>query len=352
MSSPKRFGVVCPAPGDGGERLTLAHGGGGRLMRRLIDDVIGPGLGVSEAHLSLDSALLDVPPAHSLAMTTDSYVVRPLFFPGSDIGALAINGTVNDLAMVGARARAIGVGLILEEGFALADLRRVLESMKRAADAAGVDIVTGDTKLVERGKGDGLFINTSGVGFVPAGRSLSPRRVEAGDVILVSGDLGRHGAAIACSREGLALESEITSDCAPLSALVEALFDAGVALHCLRDLTRGGLVSALVEIASAARLQARLDEDAVPVSPPVRSVCELLGFDPFYLANEGRLVAIVPERSAEVALNIMRQFEPSAARCGGIGVRNESGAPLVCRTAFGTTRVLDLLSGDPLPRIC
>lgn len=348
----KSFSVVCPAPGDAGERITLAHGGGGRLMRRLIDEVIGPELGVAEKNLALDSAVLDIPPGHRLAMTTDSYVVRPIFFPGSDIGALAINGTVNDLAVAGAKPLAISVGLIAEEGLEVARLRAVLASMKQAAETAGVQLVTGDTKVVERGKGDELFINTSGVGLVPEGRDLSPANIRPGDAVLVSGDLGRHGVAIACAREGLALESTVESDCAPLGGLVEELFDAGVEIRCLRDLTRGGLVSALVELATSAGVQVQLEETIIPVSDPVQNVCELLGLDPLYLANEGRLVAIVGEDSAGRALEVLQQFESSAAHCGQVAEAAASGAPLVCRTSFGSTRVLDLLSGDQLPRIC
>ena len=349
----KSFGVVCPTPANEGERITLAHGGGGRLMRRLIEEVIGPVLGVSETHLTMDSAVLDIPPGGRLAMTTDSYVVRPLFFPGGDIGSLAVNGTVNDLAMAGARPLALSVGLIAEEGLSVERLRAVLESMKRAADAAGVQLVTGDTKVVERGKGDELFVNTAGVGLVPKGRDLSPTNITPGDAVLVSGDLGRHGVAIACAREGLALDSVVESDCAPLSAAVEALLDAGVRVRCLRDLTRGGLVSALVELAQSARLQVTLEEAQVPVSDPVASVCELLGLDPYYLANEGRLVAIVASEDAARALEVLRGFESSASICGVVGERGQgSGAPLVCRTSFGSTRVLDLLTGDQLPRIC
>jgi len=350
--APESFGVVCPVPGDDGDRITLAHGGGGRLMHRLIADVIGPGLGVDPKHLAVDSAVIDMPAGGRLAMTTDSYVVRPLFFPGADIGALAVNGTVNDLAMAGARPLAISVGFIAEEGLALSRLRSVLASMKRAAAAAGVALVTGDTKVVERGKGDELFINTSGMGLVPEGRDPAPRRIRPGDVVLVSGDLGRHGVAIACARENLALESPVESDCAPLNALVESLFEAGVDIRCLRDLTRGGLVSALVELAHTAGLQARLDEAAIPVSEEVRGVCELLGLDPLYLANEGRLVAIVSPDSSDRALAVMRERDPEAAACGTVESAGTDAASLVCRTPFGSTRVLDLLSGDQLPRIC
>lgn len=349
---PVSFGVVCPAPGEADGRITLAHGGGGRLMRRLIDEVIGPELGVAKDYLSLDSAVMDFPAGNRLAMTTDSYVVSPLFFPGSDIGALAVNGTINDLAVCGARPLALSVGLIAEEGLAVERMRAVLASMRRAADAAGVALVTGDTKVVERGKGDELFINTSGVGLVPSDRALSPDRIEPGDAVLVSGDLGRHGVAIACARENLALESSVESDCAPLNGLVEALFHAGVAVRCLRDLTRGGLVSALVELGGSAGVQIRLEESDVPVSDSVAGVCELLGLDPYYLANEGRLVAVVSRGSADQALEVLRAHEASAALCGIVEQGGEGAAPLTCRTRFGSSRVLDLLSGDQLPRIC
>jgi len=347
-----RFQVVCPAAGEGERIVTLAHGGGGRLMRRLIEGVIGPALGLASGQLALDSAMFDAPAGQRLAMTTDSYVVKPLLFPGGNIGSLAVNGTVNDLAAAGARPLAMSVGLIAEEGLEIETLRRILESMRRAADAAGINLVTGDTKVVERGKGDGLFVNTAGIGAVPAGRDVSPARIRPGDAVLVSGDLGRHGVAIACARENLGLDSVVDSDCAPLNGMVEALFEAGIDVHALRDLTRGGMVSALVELAGSAAVQIRLEEAQIPVSGGVRSVCELLGLDPFYLANEGRMALVVAPGSAERALELLRDYQSSASHCGSVGEARAGDPPLVCRTAFGSARVLDLLSGEQLPRIC
>ena len=287
-----------------------------------------------------------------LAFTTDSYVVRPLFFPGGDIGTLAVNGTVNDLAMCGARPLYLSAGFILEEGLAMETLWRVVASMKAAADAAGVSLVTGDTKVVDRGKGDGLYVNTAGIGIVDYDRAIAPASVERGDAILLSGDIGRHGMAIMAVREGLQFESSIESDCAPLAEPVLALLDGGIEVHCLRDLTRGGLASALVEIAEASRLHLHVDETDIPVREDVRGACEILGFDPMYVANEGRFVAFVTARDADRAVDILKRH----AVCAGarrIGTVDEAPAGLVTlRSGIGATRVIDMLSGEQLPRIC
>lgn len=298
-----------------------------------------------------DSAVFELGGAR-LAFTTDSFVVSPLFFPGGDIGKLAVYGTVNDLAMAGATPRFLSCGLILEEGLPLETLHRVIASMQQAAEEVGVQIVTGDTKVVDRGKGDGVFINTSGVGLVPPGIDISPARVAAGDRILVSGDIGRHGIAIMSVREGLQFEGALQSDCASLAGLVSELTALGANLHCLRDLTRGGLAAALIEIAEDAHVGLQLDETAIPVSPQVAGACELLGLDPLYVANEGRLIAIVAERSAERALAIMRSHAaaPQPVLIGVAGSQYPGAVEL--RNAFGSGRLLDLLSGEQMPRIC
>ncbi len=352
MASEREIVLTCPAPLAENQKIMLGHGGGGRLMHRLLEDVILPALHndlLAERH---DCALLPTPATGRLAFTTDSYVVRPLFFSGGDIGTLAVNGAVNDLAMGGARPIWLSAGFILEEGLPTETLRRVCESMRRTADAAGVAIVTGDTKVVERGKGDGIFITTSGIGVVEHSAALGPRHVRAGDAILLSGDVGRHGIALMAMREGIRLETALESDCAPLARTVLRLFDASMPIHCLRDLTRGGLASALVEIAEGSGLEFQIDEAKVPVHQTVRAVCEILGLDALQVANEGRLVAFVPETHAEQTLELLRHdpLGVQAQRIGTVG----AGSPgrVTLRNAFGTNRLLDMLSGEQLPRIC
>ena len=320
-------------------------------MHRLIDRIIRPAFATTDDDFTHDGAVLDVGGAR-LAFTTDSYVVRPLFFPGGDIGSLAVNGTVNDLAMCGARPLYLSVGFILEEGLPIARLHRVVVSMRAAADAAGVRLVTGDTKVVERGKGDGFYINTAGVGVLRSAVALSPRRVRPGDAVLLSGDIGRHGIAVMAAREGFGFEGAIESDCAPLATTVMRLIDAGIELHCLRDPTRGGLATTLVEIARAAGVEIRIDEASIAVSDPVRGACELLGLDPLYVANEGRFVAFVPADVAGQALAVLRDA-PGGSDAAIIGrvTANNSRAVLL-DGLIGGTRVLDMLSGEQLPRIC
>jgi hydrogenase expression/formation protein HypE len=287
-----------------------------------------------------------------LAFTTDSYVVNPLFFPGGDIGTLAVNGTVNDLAMCGARPLYLSAGMIMEEGLPIESLERVVESMRLSAEAAGVQIVTGDTKVVDKGKGDGIFVNTAGVGVIEHKLDISPASVRTGDVVLLSGDVGRHGIAIMATREGLEFESTIESDCAPVAAPVLALIEAEIDVHCLRDLTRGGLATTLVEIAESSRLNVQIEEEKIAVEENVRGACEILGFDPLYLANEGRFIAIVPKADAERAEEILRGHTVSASAeiIGHVGETPASCVTL--RSRIGTTRVLDMLSGEQLPRIC
>jgi hydrogenase expression/formation protein HypE len=347
------YKMACPIPIADYPSVMMAHGGGGRLMHQLIEKLIGPAFateGQAEQH---DSAVFEAPAGHRLAFTSDSFVVRPAFFPGGDIGHLAINGTVNDLAMAGALPRWLSCSLILEEGLPMADLWRVLMSMRQAADAAGVSVVTGDTKVVDKGKGDGIYINTSGVGLVPHGRHVAPSRVAVGDAIITSGDLGRHGMAIMAVREGLSFESAIESDCAPLNAAVEALFASGVDVHCLRDLTRGGLASTLNEIAWATKQHLHVVEKSVPVRPDVKAACEILGFDPLYVANEGRFAAFVPATQADQALKALRALSvcENAAIIGEVKAADARGK-VTLTSRVGVSRLLDMISGEQLPRIC
>ncbi len=346
-------GLTCPIPIAQYPQVLLAHGGGGRLMQQLIQRMFLPSFRHPALDAQADGAVLEFqPPAGKLAFTTDSYVVRPLFFPGGDIGSLAVNGTVNDLAMCGARPLYLSAGFILEEGLAMETLWRVVQSMAAAAAQAGVSLVTGDTKVVDRGKGDGVFINTAGVGEVVASQTVAPASVRPGDVILLSGDVGRHGIAIMAQREGLAFETTIQSDCAPLAALVLALLEAEIEVHCLRDLTRGGLAAALVEIAQTANCHIHIRERDIPVNGEVQAACEILGFDPIYVANEGRFVAFVAPRHAERALELLRG-RPGGAAATMIGqVEDESNGLITMASRIGATRVVDLLSGEQLPRIC
>jgi hydrogenase expression/formation protein HypE len=345
------FNSSCPLPLRQHAQVQMAHGGGGTLMRDLIERVFIPNFRNPLLEGRHDGAVFQVG-AEKLAFTTDSYVVRPLFFPGGDIGSLAVNGTVNDLAMCGARPLYLSTGFIIEEGLPMETLERVAQSMRAAAAAAGVQIVTGDTKVVDRGKGDGLYINTAGVGRVEHKLDISPASVRAGDAVLLSGDIGRHGMAIMAAREGLAFESTIQSDCAPLVSPVMKLLEAGVAVRCLRDATRGGVASALVEIAEAARVKIQIEEASIGVTDEVRGACEILGLDPLYVANEGRFVAFVRAEDAERTLAILRA-EPVSAEATVIGCVMEPGHGFVTlKSRIGASRVVDLLSGEQLPRIC
>jgi hydrogenase expression/formation protein HypE len=371
------FQLQCPVPLRDHPTVQMAHGGGGRFMRQLIESLFLPAFAaenegelVGSGQWTVDSVGLaatrrgarETKPAHDsavidcgggrLAFTTDTFVVSPLFFPGGDIGKLAVYGTVNDLAMAGAKALYLSAGFVLEEGLSMETLQRVTASMAAAAREAGARIVTGDTKVVDRGKGDGIFINTSGIGIVPDGVEISPARVRPGDVIILSGDIGRHGMAVMSVREGLGFEGNLQSDCASLGGLVEAMLAADRELHCLRDLTRGGLAAALNEIATDARLGIELDEQAIAVSGPVASACEILGLDPLYVANEGRLVAFVPPSVADKVLEVMKKH-PAAHAPAIIGkVTAEHAGTVVLRNPLGGRRIVDMLSGEQLPRIC
>jgi hydrogenase expression/formation protein HypE len=346
------FGGSCPLPISDYPTVQMAHGGGGKLSQQLIEGLVVPSFDNPSLAMLHDGAVLAVGSAR-LAFTTDSYVVRPLFFPGGDIGQLAVHGTVNDLAMCGARPLALSCGFILEEGLPMATLARVVESMRAAAKAAGVSIVTGDTKVVDRGKGDGIYINTAGIGLVAEGIEIDPRQARPGDAVILSGRVADHGIAILSVREGLEFESPIESDSAALHELVaELLARLGADVHVLRDPTRGGVASATNEIAAKARVGIRLDEPSIPVAEPVRGACELLGLDPLYVANEGKLIAIVAREAAESALEVLRAH-PLGAEAAIIGeVVAERPGLVTVRSSIGGSRILDLLTGEQLPRIC
>ncbi|MBU6402267.1 MAG: hydrogenase expression/formation protein HypE [Verrucomicrobia bacterium] len=348
---PSQTPLDCPLPFADYPNILLAHGGGGRLTRHLIEELFLPAFRNPPLDQLHDGAELAVGESR-LAFTTDSYVVRPLFFPGGDIGTLAVNGTVNDLAMCGARPKWLSAAFIVEEGLPLATLERVVQSMRQAATVAGVQLVTGDTKVVDKGKADGLFLNTAGIGVIERPLAVNPAQVRPGDGILLNGDLGRHGMAVMAARESLGFDPPIQSDCAPLAAPVLALLDAGIEVHCLRDLTRGGLASALNEIASTGRVRIAVDECAIPVNDEVRGACEILGLDPLYVANEGRFVAFVAPGDLTHALQILHS-QPLGREACLIGAVTDAAEPLVTmKSRIGVERVLDLLSGEQLPRIC
>lgn len=345
------FTMACPVPISDYPHVLLAHGGGGKLMHQLIEKMFKAAFNSGELNKGHDSAVMKIS-QDRIAFTTDSYVVNPLFFPGGDIGKLAVNGTVNDLAMSGACPKYLSLSFILEEGLPLETLWRVVQSIRQAAGEAKVEIVTGDTKVVDRGKGDGIFINTSGIGVLEHELTIAPQNVRTGDVILLNGDLARHGMAIMAVREGLEFESSIESDCAPLADLVGALLNGGVEVHCLRDLTRGGLASALNEIAETSKQSIFIDESLIPVREDVASACEILGLDPLYVANEGRLIAFVRPADQDNALRIMRGH-PLGRDARVVGqVDNKASVPVMIKSKIGARRILDMLSGEQLPRIC
>ncbi len=349
MSQPRSQGLRA-------ETITLAHGAGGKAMRDLIDSVFVEGFESPELQKLEDQARLDLArfttEGDRLALTTDSYVVDPLFFPGGDIGKLAITGTVNDLAMGGARPLYLTCGMVIEEGLPVETLRAVVASMKTTADAAGVAIVTGDTKVVHRGAADKLFINTAGVGVIPRGIDIRADRAQPGDKVVINGFIGDHGTAIVDARGEMSLENTIETDCQALNGLVGCMLDVCPDIHCLRDATRGGLATVLNEFAEASSTTITIDETAVPIRPEVRGMCELLGLDPLYLANEGKLVAIVPAGQADRLLATM-QAHPAGSSSSIIGEVAEGPAGrVVLSTGFGGNRIVDMLVGEQLPRIC
>jgi len=345
------MGATCPVPMTNYKEIVLAHGSGGKLSQQLMQSVVLPRFRNELLAPLHDGAIFALDGAR-LAFSTDSYVVSPLFFPGGDIGKLAVHGTVNDLAMCGARPMYLSVGFILEEGTAMDDFARVVGSMREAADAAGVKLVTGDTKVVDRGKADGIFINTSGIGVIPEGVDISPARARPGDKILLSGEIAVHGIAIMSVREGLEFETEIASDTAALNGLVEAMLAVGGDIHVLRDPTRGGVTSALTEIAQSAGVGMLIEEARIPIGEEVKGACEILGLDPLYVANEGKLIAVVAPGAAEGVLAAMRAH-PLGREAAIIGeVTAEHPAFVLMKTRVGGTRVVDMLSGEQLPRIC
>jgi hydrogenase expression/formation protein HypE len=345
-------GPVCPVPLRHDEQIVLGHGSGGSMTHNLVRNLFYAAFDNAPLLAGDDSAVLEWPGEGRLALTTDSHIVSPLFFPGGDIGRLAVCGTVNDLAMVGARPLGLTAGFILEEGLPMATLQTVIESMRLAAEEAGIRIVAGDTKVVERGKGDGVFINTTGIGWVPSGREISGRNAQAGDVVLLTGPIGDHGIAVLTARGGLALETDVRSDVAPLNQLVESLLSAYPDVHVLRDPTRGGVATALNEIARQSGVAIQLDEAAIPVNSSVESACELLGLDPLYVANEGKALIVLPEAHAQAALQLLRsqRYGEGSVQIGA--VRAAPAGRVLMRTAIGGTRVVDTLAGEMLPRIC
>jgi hydrogenase expression/formation protein HypE len=349
-TAPTPFGA-CPVPKSQYDRILLGHGSGGRLTAELIQRVFVPGFGNEVLARLEDQATVDLGSTR-LAFTTDSYVIRPIFFPGGDIGSLAVHGTINDLAVGGAIPRFLSAAFILEEGFPITDLKRIVASMRMACDAAGVQLVTGDTKVVDRGKGDGVFVNTTGIGTVAAGRTLSIANARPGDRVLVSGTIGDHGIAIMSVREGIEFETVLESDTASLHSLTEAMLTACPTIRCMRDPTRGGVSSALNEMAAASKVGVRLAEKALPIRREVHAACEMLGLDPLYVANEGKLIAVVPPGEAAHVLEVMRGH-PLGKNAADIGeVMSAHPGMVLLSSVVGGERVVQLLAGEQLPRIC
>jgi hydrogenase expression/formation protein HypE len=343
-----QFNLSCPLPLEKYPRILLAHGGGGKLMRQLIDSMFLSTFPPPN-QVEHDAAILNL---HSpkIAFTTDSYVVNPLFFPGGNIGSLAVYGTVNDLAMSGAIPLYLSLSFILEEGLEIATLWQIIQSIKQAAEISQVKIVTGDTKVVEKGKGDGIFINTSGVGIIQHNLTINSHAIEDNDAVIISGDLGQHGIAIMAVREGLEFETSLESDSAPVAQNVLDLLNAQIEIHCLRDLTRGGLASVLNEIAVSANLEITINENLIPVKEEVKGACEILGFDPLYLANEGRFVAFIPQRDVAKTLAILQSHNSTASLIGKVKKTDQS--LVIMNSKIGATRIVDMLTGEQLPRIC
>ncbi len=347
-------GPVCPLPHSHSETVVIGHGSGGRMTRDLIHNIFQTRIGNAYLAEGNDAARITLKgmKGDQIAVSTDSHVVSPLFYPGGDIGRLSICGTVNDVAMLGAQPAFLTAGFILEEGFSIETLTRVVDSMAKACHEADVQIVAGDTKVVEKGKGDGLFVNTTGYGIIPSGRKIGGQYAQPGDAVLISGSLGDHGIAVLQARGELGFDSQIQSDVAPLNHMIEDLLNAVPDVHVLRDPTRGGLATTLKEIACQSQVSIHLDEVEVPVKPAVQVACEMLGFDPLYLANEGKVIVILPDNEAENALKTLKMspYGTIATRIGS--VLQENPGSVLLHTSFGTTRILDFLSGAILPRIC
>lgn len=356
QTEPNFDAATCPAPLPHQDQIVMGHGSGGRMTNDLIRRIFMPSLSNAALAENNDAARLSLPDpaqlAGNLAVSTDSHIVSPLFFPGGDIGRLAVCGTVNDVAMLGATPLYLTAGFILEEGLPVATLERVVKSMQQAAEEAGVIIVAGDTKVVEQGKADQLFINTAGVGWIPVGREIGGQFAKPGDVILLSGSVGDHGIAVLSARGELGFEAQATSDVAPLNHLIEAVLQAAPHTHVLRDPTRGGLATTLNEIAIQSRVSLLIEENSIPVQPAVQAACEMLGFDPLYVANEGKVIVIVPEAEAAAALRAM-QKSPYGVMATRIGrVFPDDPGRVLLKTRLATTRLLDVLAGEMLPRIC
>lgn len=346
------FNLSCPVPILSHKNIQLAHGGGGKLMNDLIAKVFLPNFNNEFLNSQHDGAIIKIGD-NKFAFTTDSYVINPLFFPGGNIGELAVYGTVNDLSMCGAKPLYISCGMIIEEGLSVEILEQIIKSMKKAAEKCGVQIVTGDTKVVDKGKGDGIFINTAGVGIVEYDINISPKNISVGDAIILNGDIGRHGIAVMSVREGLEFESQIESDAAPLNEIVDNLINSGIRIKCMRDLTRGGLASALNELAKSSDTEILIEEKNIPVREDVKSACELLGFDPLYVANEGRFIAFVNPDDVGKALEIMHNDEPGKdAKLIGYVKGDYKNGLVGMKSLIGAVRIIDMLSGEQLPRIC
>jgi hydrogenase expression/formation protein HypE len=356
-SSPSLEGLICPIPLLHNQRIVLGHGSGGRMSYDLISKIFLPPFDNPILKTGDDAGIIIVPNDSSqagskLAISTDSHVVMPLIFPGGDIGRLAICGTVNDVAMMGAKPLYLTAGFVLEEGLDVDILCKVVDSMQLAAKEAHVQIIAGDTKVVQNGKADGLYINTTGIGIIPNNVNISGSRAQPGDVVIISGSIGDHGIAVLAARGELKFGTQITSDVAPLNGLVSAMLDATTAIHVLRDPTRGGLATSLNEIAIQSKVGIQIYEDAIPVKPAVAAACEMLGFDPLYIANEGKLIAIVEKNIAEELLSTIKNH-PLGSDASIIGIVTEnSNDHVTLKTTFGTTRMVDMLSGEMLPRIC
>ena len=345
-------GAVCPVPLAHKEQIVMGHGSGGRLSHDLVSSLFIPAFDNPALRAGDDAGQVQPNACTQLAISTDSHVVWPLFFPGGDIGRLAVCGTVNDVAMLGAAPLYMSVGFILEEGLDIDLLRRVIASMQAAAEEAGVQIIAGDTKVVQKGKADGLYINTTGVGLIPAGVEIGGARARAGDAVILSGPIGDHGIAVLAARGDLGFETNIQSDVAPLNHLVAAILDVTDQVHVLRDPTRGGLATSLNEIASQSRVCIRIEENSIPVQSGVRAACEMLGFDPLYIANEGKVIVIVAQEDAEKVLATMRneQYGKEAILIGE--VMDTPQGRVLMKTSIGSTRIVDTLAGEMLPRIC
>ena len=355
MSDKKEFdfssGLSCPIPKSDYDKVLLAHGGGGTLSQQLIQKLFFSQFDNDVLNVHHDSAMFELNGSR-LAFTTDSYVVQPIFFPGGNIGDLAINGTINDLAVSGAKPLYISVGFIIEEGFEIEELWKIVLSMKAAADKAGIKIVTGDTKVVDHGKGDKIFINTSGIGIIKDGIDIFPQNCKEGDSIILSGRIAEHGIAIMSAREGLEFETTIKSDSAPLNNLIEAVLRISNNIHVMRDPTRGGIASALNEIAQSSQKGIQLYEEKIPITEEVKGACEILGLDPLYIANEGKVLIFVPKSETEEVLNVMRN-NPLGKDASVIGKVTISDPGLVVmKTLIGSSRIVDMISGEQLPRIC